>query len=66
MNGGLMGTLRLLAVVAVLALAGLASLLVLDVIPREQLADTATKVFSLLAIGAVVVVALGALLAKRG
>jgi len=61
MSQGLGGTLRLLAVLAVLVLAALAGLLLFDVIPREQLADTATKVFALLGIAAVAAVALGAL-----
>jgi LPXTG-motif cell wall-anchored protein len=60
-----MGSLRLLAAFAVLALAGLAVLFVLDVIPREQLADTANKVFALLGIALVAVLGLGALFKTR-
>lgn len=65
MSTGLSGSLRLLAMLAVLVLAALASLLVFDVIPREQLAETATKVFALLGIAVVTVVALGALFKSR-
>ncbi len=61
MNKGLSGSLRLLAILSVLVLAALAILFVLDVIPREQFADAASKVFSLLGIAAVTVLAIGVL-----
>lgn len=65
MSGGVSGSLRLVGLFAVLALAALATLFVLDVIPREELADTAVKVFALLGIAVVTVVAAAALLGGR-
>lgn len=65
MSTGLRGTLRLLGMLAVLSLAALAVLFVLDVIPREELAGTASKVGLLLGIGAIAALALGALLKSR-
>lgn len=43
-SAGLRGVLRLAAGFAVLALAVLASLVVLDVVPREQLAPVGTRI----------------------
>lgn len=65
MSAGLGGTLRLLGALAVLSLAALASLFVFDVIPREELVSTASKVGLLLGIGAIAALALGALLKSR-
>jgi len=43
-SAGLPGVLRLAAGFAVLALAGLAGLVVLDMVPREQLAPVGTRI----------------------
>lgn len=64
-GGGVGGSLRLVGLFAVLCLAALATLFVFDAIPREELADTAVKVFALLGIAAVTVVAAAALLGGR-
>lgn len=65
MNRGLKGSLRLLAMLAVLLLGGLTLALVLDLLPRATLADTAVKGLSSLAILAVVALVLGVLLDHR-
>lgn len=65
MNNGLKASLRLLAALAVLLMAGLLALFVLNLIPREQLADTASQWLSLLAILAVALLALSGLLSRR-
>ena len=46
-SAGLPGVLRLTAGLAVLALAGLAGLVVLDVLPREQLASVGRRILLL-------------------
>jgi hypothetical protein len=46
-SAGLPGVLRLTAGLAVLALAGLAGLVVLDVLPREQLAPVGRRILLL-------------------
>ena len=46
-SAGLPGVLRLTAGLAVLALAGLACLVVLDVLPREQLAPVGRRILLL-------------------
>jgi len=65
MNQGLNGSLRLLAMLAVLLLGALALALVLDLLPRATLADTAIKGLSSLAILAVVTLVLGVLMNRR-
>jgi len=64
-TGGLGGTVRLIPVFAILALALLAALVVLDVIPREQLAEWGTKIGLLAAIAVAAVVGIAAMMGGR-
>jgi len=64
-GSGLGGTLRSIGVLAVLALAGLAALVVLDVIPREQLAEWGTKIGLLAAIAVAAAGGIAALMGGR-
>jgi len=63
-RSGLAGTLKLIAVVAVLLLALLAAGFVLDLVPKEAIAEVATKVVLLAGIGAVTVFLVGALIGR--
>lgn len=65
-RSGLAGTLKLIAVVAVLLLALLAAGFVLELVPKEALAEAATKVILVLAIVAIAVFLIGALVGRRG
>lgn len=56
------GVLRLMAVLAVLLLAGLGLLLVLDLIPREQLASLSGKGLMIIGIVAAASLAVGLLI----
>lgn len=63
-SSGLAGMLKLIAVVAVLLLALLAAGFVLDLVPREAIAEVATKVVLLAGIGVVAVFLVGALIGR--
>lgn len=64
-RSGLAGTLKLIAVVAVLLLALLAAGFVLDLVPKEAIAEVATKVVLVLVIAAVAAFLIGALVGRR-
>ena len=64
-RSGLGGTLRLIGVLVLLLLAGFATLIVLDVIPREQLAELGTRIGLLIAIGVATVLGIAALMSGR-
>jgi hypothetical protein len=67
-SAGLPGVLRLTAGLAVIALAVLAALVVLEVLPREQLARYGTRILVLALIVAFASVAIGVLVqwGRRG
>jgi hypothetical protein len=60
-SAGLPGVLRLTAGLAILALAALAGLVVLDVVPREQLAPYGRRILLLALIAALASVGIGGL-----
>ena len=64
-SAGLPGVLRLTAGLAVLALAGLAGLVVLDVVPRDQLAPVGRRIVMLTVIVALASAAIAGLASSR-
>jgi hypothetical protein len=64
-SAGLPGVLRLIAGFAVLALAVLAGLVVLEVVPREQLTSVGTRIGLLFVIVALASAAIAGLVGRR-
>jgi hypothetical protein len=61
-SAGLPGILRLTAGLAIIALASLAALVVLDIVPREQVAPVGRRILLLALIVALASAAVGALI----
>lgn len=64
-NGNVGGVVRLLAATLVLLFAGLAVLFVLDLVPREALAETSGRLLAIGGIAAAAVVTIALLLRKE-